>query len=80
VRAENHGGIFRDFREFFDEHRAAFAQAIDHIAVMNHFMADIDGGAEDFDGAFNDFDRTIDAGTETAGIGKQDIHRGELFL
>ena len=41
-------------------------------------MTNIDRRAEDFDGPFDDVDRTIDAGTKSAGIRKEDVH-GFMF-
>jgi hypothetical protein len=37
-------------------------------------VTDIDGFAEKLNRAFDDVDGAIDTGTETTGIGKEDLH------
>jgi hypothetical protein len=74
VRAEDDGGAIRHFGQLVDEDRAARAQAIDDEAVVHHFMAHVNRGAERFQCTLHDLDRAIDTGTESTGIGEQDIH------
>ena len=71
--AEDHDGAVRHLVQFIHEHRAHVAQAFHHIAVVHHLVAHIDGRAVDLEGALHDLDGAVDAGTETARIGKQDI-------
>ena len=42
--------------------------------VVHHFVANIDRRPEFFQGALDDGDGALDTGTETAGIGEDDLH------
>ncbi len=66
--AENHRGIVRHFVQFLDEYRADGAQAIDHIFVVHHFVAHIDGRAKQRDRPLDDIDGAVHAGAESAWI------------
>ncbi len=46
VRGEDHRGAVRHLVEFLDEHRALGAQAVDHVAVVHHFVPHVDRRAE----------------------------------
>ncbi len=71
---ENHGGAVRHLVEFVDEHRAALAQALDHVTIVHHLVTHIDGRPEQFQGALDNVDGPVDTGTETAGIGEKYLH------
>ena len=77
-------GIVGDFGQFLDENRAFCPQAVDHIAVMDDLVADIDRGAIDGQRPFHGVDRPHHAGTEAAGRTKHDfkgwfgLHGGNL--
>lgn len=73
MRGEYDGGVVRHFVQFFDEHGALGAQPVDHKAVVDHLVPDVDRRAEQFQRPFDDADGAIDASTEAAGIGEQDL-------
>src|SRR4029079_18977236 len=78
VRAEDHGRAVRHFLELINEDRALRTQLVDDIAVVHDFMAHIDRRAERLERALDDLDRAVDAGTESARIGEQDVHTGVM--
>jgi hypothetical protein len=71
--AENHRCAVRHLLEFLDEHGALGLEAVDHVAVVHHFMPHVDRRAELFQRAFDDGDRAFDAGAEAAGVGQDSI-------
>ena len=55
------------------------AQTVDHILVMDDFMADVDWRAETGERLLDDLDRPFDAGTEAARVREKDflvVHLG----
>ena len=56
----------RDFVQFLDEDGALGLEALDHIAVMDDFMAHIDGRAVFGERKLDDLDGAVDAGAEAA--------------
>jgi hypothetical protein len=70
VGAEDQGRVVRYVVEFLDEDGAAFTQSIDDEAVVDDFVADIDGCAIAFEYALDDGDGAVDAGAETAWVGE----------
>ena len=74
VRTKDHRGIVGHLLEFFDKYRTAVAQAIHHIAVMNHLVANINRRAEDIDGTVDNLDRSIDPSTKPPRIGQFNLH------
>src|SRR5699024_5078676 len=74
VGTENDNGVIGNLIEFLDKHGATLTQAIHHIAVMNHFMANIDGWPEHVQGTVDDFNGAVDARAETTRVGKTDLH------
>src|SRR5262249_20050873 len=66
----------RDFVQFLDEDRALGLKALDHVAVMDDFMAHIDGGAIFGEGELDDLDGALDAGAEAPRRGEIDGQRG----
>jgi hypothetical protein len=61
--------------ELVDEDGAPLLQPLDHIAVVDDLMADIDRRPIARQRLLDDLDRAIDAGAETAGRGQQDMER-----
>ena len=79
MSTEDDGIAGGDFVEFFNEHGALGAQAVDHKAVMHDFVTHVDWRAEAHQGSFDDLDGPLDAGAEAARIGEQDffvVHDG----
>jgi hypothetical protein len=74
VRRENQRGVIRYFAEFLDENGTLGTQIVDDIAVMDDFMPHVNGRAEQIERPIDDFDGSVDAGTESAGIGQLDFH------
>ena len=68
---EHHRPVVRHLVELIDEHRAELAQAVDHEAVVDDLVADIDGRAEPLERELDDLDRSVDSGTEAARRGDQ---------
>ena len=58
------------FVEFFDKYRAFGFQAVDHIAVMDNFMADIDRRAMLFERKLDNLDGAVDARAKTTWSGQ----------
>src|SRR5690606_1330036 len=61
---------------------AFLAKVVDHVAIVNDFMAHIDGGAEQFERTFDNIDCAVHTGTEAARLGQQDLGaalRGKTF-
>ena len=71
-------GTGGDFGQILDEDGPHTLQALDHIAVMNDLMADIDRRAILGERAFDDLDGADYAGAETPGLGKDDSHATSL--
>ena len=46
VCAEDDHGVIRDLIQFIDEYRTFVPQGIDHVFVVDHFMAHVDRHAE----------------------------------
>ena len=61
--------------ELIDEDRPPLFQPLDHIAVVDDLMADIDRRSIARQRLLDDLDRAIDAGAESAGRGQQDMER-----
>lgn len=76
---EDHRHVVRDLVQFIDEDGALGFQAFDHEAVMDDFVADIDGGAVLLQGDFDDLDRAVHPGTEATGLASR-IVRGRLDI
>jgi len=68
----------RNVREIVDEDRALGAQIFDHVAVVDDFVAHVDGPAEALEGDLDDFDCAVDTRAESAGTGHEDTHRARL--
>jgi hypothetical protein len=68
-------GIVGDFGQFLDKNRALGLQAVDHIAVMDDLVADIDRSAIDGKCPFHGVDRPDHAGAKAPGRTKHDFER-----
>ena len=68
VRAENGARAGRHFFEFLDENGAQLAQFIDHVLVMDDFLAHIDRRAVEVQSDFDHIDGAHHAGAKTAGL------------
>src|SRR5690606_31725620 len=76
VGAEDHGGAVGHLVQLLHEHGAAVLELVDHVAVVDHFVAHVDRRAQAIEGTLDDLDRAVDAGTEAAGVGEDDVHGG----
>ena len=72
---EDHRAVVGNLVELIDEHRAELAQPVDDEAVVDDFMAHIDGRAEPLERELDDLDRAVDAGTKAARRGDEDAQR-----
>ena len=68
-------GIVGDFGQFLDENRALGPQAVDDIAVVDDFVADIDRGAIDGERPFHGIDGPDHPGAEPPRRAKHDFQR-----
>jgi hypothetical protein len=62
--------------ELLDEHRAALAQLLDHVLVVDDLLADVDRRAVQLEGALDALDGAIDAGAVAARSGEQQLGDG----
>ena len=78
MRGENHRrvGAGRDFAQLLDEYRALGAQALDHVAVVHDFVADIDRGAVKLEQPLHRFDGAHDAGAKAERRAQQHLEGG----
>ena len=67
-----------DLVQFVDEHGAAGAQILHHVAVVHDFVTDIDRRAVFLQRPLDDFDRPLDTGTKTARLGQDDADHGHF--
>jgi hypothetical protein len=74
VRREHDGRAARHSVEFVDEHRALALQVLDDGPVVHDLVAHVDRRTVLSERLLDDRDRAIDAGTESAGVGEQDVH------
>ena len=74
VGTEDNNSVVRHFVQLFHKNRAALAQVFDHIAVMHHFVTDMNRWPEHFQSAVDDVDGTIHASTEATGISETNFH------
>jgi hypothetical protein len=75
VRAENGNRALRHFIELFDKASALSAQVIDHMPVVDDFVAHVHGCAVLLQRTVDDFDRAYNARTKAAGLSKDDSHK-----
>ena len=75
VGGEDDDAVVRHLIQLLDEDGARLLELVHHVAVVHHFMTDIDGGTELLQRALDDADGAVDTGTEATGICEQDIHQ-----
>ena len=68
----------RDLVQLIDEHGAAGAQVLHHVAVVDDLVADVDRRAVLLQRPLDDLDRPLHAGAETAGLGQDDADHGQF--
>src|SRR5690606_26251123 len=73
---EHDDGAGGSLVELVDEDGALGAQVFDDVAVVDDFMAHVDGRAVQFERALDDVDGAVDAGTEAARLGQHDLGVG----
>ena len=66
---------FRDVLDPVDEYGPLALEPLDDMLVVDDFVVDVNRGAMNPDRRLERLDRHVDAGTETAGAGKEDVHR-----
>jgi hypothetical protein len=74
MRAENRHGALGHFIEFFDETRAFLTQIVDHVAIVDNFVAHVHGRAVLLQRPIDNLDCTNNARAKAAGLGKDDSH------
>src|SRR5262249_15016145 len=57
-----------------NKHDSLGAEALDDGPVVDDLVINVEGSAEQLDGLFQALDRHVDAGTKTAGVGKDNPH------
>jgi hypothetical protein len=63
---EHHRAVGRAVGELLHEDRALGLEAVDHEAVVDDLVADVDRGAPLLQRHLDDLDRPVDAGAEAA--------------
>jgi hypothetical protein len=71
VGGEDDDAVVRHLIQLFDEDGARLLELVHHVAVVHHFVTDIDGGTELLQRALDDADRPVDTGTETTGLARR---------
>jgi hypothetical protein len=59
--------------EFIDKDRALGLQIVDHVGVVDDFMAHVDRRAKTSERLLDDGDRAVHPGAKTARAGEQDL-------
>ena len=72
--AEDGDAARRHLVHFLDEAHTLGAKPVDHMAVMDDFVPDVDRGAIKRQGPLDDLYRPLDAGAEASGLGQDDLH------
>ncbi len=70
VCAKNNSAVIGYLVELVDEDCPFLIQVVDHVSVVYHFVAYVDGRTKHFNCTFYDFDGAVNAGTKSAGIGE----------
>jgi hypothetical protein len=80
VGAEHHDRPFRHVVDAVDKDHALVAEPLHHMLVVHDLVIDINGLAgADLQELIDHVDRHVDAGTESAGVGKQQFHQGSSW-
>jgi hypothetical protein len=69
MRAEDRHGALGDFVDFVDEMRTLGAQALDNVAIVHDFVADVDRRAVLFERTLDDLDGAFDPRAEASWLG-----------
>ena len=76
VRREHHQRVVRHLVQLLDEHGTLAAQLVDHVAVVDDLVADVDRRPVLAQRLLDDVDRTLDPGAEAARAGEEDGQLG----
>ncbi len=76
VGGEDGHGAGRDFVQFVDEHSPAGAQVLDHVAIVDDFVPDVDRRTVFLQRPLDDFDCPLNAGAEAAGLSQEHADHG----
>ena len=71
---EDRARAMRNLIQTLDKAGAFRLEALDNMAIVDNFMADIDRRPIFLERAFHDFDRANDAGTKSARLRQNDFH------
>ena len=72
--AENNNAAFGGFLQTINKNNALLLEILNHGAIMNDFLADIDGMGKFLERDIDDIDRAHYTGTEPSGTNKDDFH------
>ena len=75
MRTKDHDRVVWHFRQFVYEYRAARAQVINDMAVVDHLMTYVDRTTENLQCPIDNIDGTINTSTKASGIGEYNIHQ-----
>ena len=79
VGAVEERGALGDFVERLDEDGAAAPEPLDDELVVDDLVIDVERRAEEIERPLQALDRHVDPRAEAAGIGQDDLHRGEIL-
>ena len=74
MRGEDQDSAVRHFANLLDKNRAAFTQTVHHVAVVHHFVTNVNWRAINGERIFNNADSAVNACTKAAWVGQQDLH------
>ena len=77
VGTEDQQRASRRLGGILDEDRSLLSEPLDHVAVVNDFVTDVDRCPEPPKGYLDDLDGPVYAGTESAWVGEQNTHPTE---
>ena len=75
---EDYRPVVRHLVKLVDEDRAETAQSLDDIAVVDDFMADVDGRSKPLECELDDLDRAVHSRAEATGGGDEDTKLGSV--
>ena len=79
VGAEHRHRAVGNFIQLLDEDGALALELLDHMAVVDDLVADIDGRAEFLERPLDDLDRPDDAGAEAARLSHKNPHPDQFL-
>ena len=80
VGGEHDGRALGDLGLGLDEHRAAVAQLLDHVLVVDDLLAHVDGRAVELERALDRLHGAVDARAVAARGGEQDLLRDDAVI